>query len=251
MHLLAVCVIAFLFGYVGSMPLAGPIAVLMLSRSAQQRFGEALRIGIGAGLAEGIYAGIAFWGFTTFLARNAVVVPISQSAATVVLTSLGVWFMFWHPSEKKEEERDGTAGTVMLGFSVSALNPTLLVTWSAAVAFLYSKGLGQLPPEAGVPFGACASAGIASWIACLVALLRRYHGKVPARVMTWIIRAMGVGLLGLGLWSGVQLYRWITVPSSRPAPSRVSLSCSPWSTGPTSPAARASRCSPTAITTSG
>ncbi len=249
MRLVAVCVIAFLFGYVGSMPLAGPIAVLMLSRAAQGRFSEALRVGIGAGLAEGIYAGVAFWGFTTFLARNAIVVPVSQAAATAVLTSLGVVFMFWRPSEKRDE-RAGAAGTVLLGFSVSALNPTLLITWSAAVAFLYSKGLGRLPPEAGILFGASAAAGIASWIACLIALLRRYHGKVPARVMTWVIRAMGVGLLGLGVWSGVQLYRWIAFPASRATRPGPSLSSGGWSTGPTSPAEPTWRYSSTASTTS-
>jgi threonine/homoserine/homoserine lactone efflux protein len=231
MSIAAACVIAFLFGFVGSIPLAGPIAILMLSRAAQRRFGEALRVGFGAALAEGTYAGIAFWGFNTFLAHGNWVEPISHAAAALVLTGLGVAFMFWKPEEKRDR-RENAAGTVLLGFSVSALNPTLIITWSAAVAFLYSKGLGRnLPELAAIPFGVSASVGISSEIACLIAVLRRYHGNVPQRVMTWIIRAMGVLLLGLGLWSGVQFWRWITEPASRRSPA-ASLSLASWPTAP-------------------
>jgi threonine/homoserine/homoserine lactone efflux protein len=218
MQIALACVVAFTFGFVGSIPLAGPIAILMLSRAAQRRFGEALRVGIGAALAEGTYSGIAFWGFNTFLARGERVEPISHAAAAIVLTGLGVAFMFWKPQAKKDR-RENAAGTVLLGFSVSALNPTLIITWSAAVAFLYSKGLGRgLPQVAAIPFGVSAAVGISSEIACLIAVLQRYHGKVPERVMTWIIRAMGLLLVGLGLWSGVQFWRWMAEPRSRGAP---------------------------------
>lgn len=248
MRIVAACVVAFAFGFVGSIPLAGPIAVLMLSRAAQRRFGEALRVGMGAALAEGMYAGIAFWGFATFLAHNTLVEPISHAAATLVLCGLGVGFMFWKPSEKKDH-RENAAGTVLLGFSVSALNPTLIVTWSAAVAFLYSKGFGRLPALAAIPFGIAASSGIAGEIACLIALLRRYHGKVPREVMTWVIRAMGLFLLGLGVWSGVQLWRWATVPSSRSTAS-LPLSCPAWPNDPHR-ATPFCRSSSIAITTSG
>jgi threonine/homoserine/homoserine lactone efflux protein len=97
---------------------------------------------------------------------------------------------------------------VLLGFTVSALNPTLLVTWSAAVAFLYSKGLDGQSPLAALPFGACAAAGVALWIVSLVALLERYGGRLPRGAMTLVVRVMGLGLVGLGAWSWVQLVEW-------------------------------------------
>src|SRR5258708_35133257 len=97
MPLLAVCLIAVAFGFVGSMPLAGPIAILTVSRAAHGKFGEALRVALGGAAAEAIYAGGAFWGFTTFLARHAVVVPVSQGATSLVLMGLGIRFVYWHP----------------------------------------------------------------------------------------------------------------------------------------------------------
>jgi|SRR5580658_71294 threonine/homoserine/homoserine lactone efflux protein len=199
---------ALVFGFVGSMPLAGPIAVLVISRATQRRFGEALRIGLGAALAEGLYAGFSFWGFTTFLGRHAIVVPISHGVTAAVLAALGIRFMFWKAdTDHKEPKSD--AGTLFFGFSISAINPTLLLTWSAAVAFLASYGLKGASPLYAAPFGLSAGAGIAGWFALLVALLRRYQGKVPEKALTWTVRGLGSVLALLGVGSGVRLVKWI------------------------------------------
>jgi threonine/homoserine/homoserine lactone efflux protein len=223
MRLVAICAIAFAFAFVGSMPLTGPIAVLTLSRAAEKRFGEALRIGLGAALAEALYAALAFWGFATFLSQYRLVVPISRGATGVVLTGLGVRFMFWRLAETTGKPKSG-AGTTLLGFTISALNPTLLVTWSTAVALLYSKGLGltHQTPLWAIPFGACAGLGVSGWFICYVKLLRRYGGRVPRKVLERLIRAMGVALLGLGIWSSVQLAQWLEderegIPHAAPA----------------------------------
>jgi threonine/homoserine/homoserine lactone efflux protein len=216
MRSLAVCTVALVFGFVGSMPLAGPISVMVVARAAQKQFGEALRVGLGASAAEAMYAGIAFFGFTTILEHHPVLVPISHGVTAVVLLALGVWFVFWKPKEKEDKEKN-RAGTVLVGFTVSALNPTLLVTWTGAVAFLFSKGLGEVSAWAAIPFGACAGVGVASWFAVLVALLRKYGSKMSRSVLTWAVRTLGVALVGLGVWSGVQLVRWIGGDRRTPA----------------------------------
>lgn len=221
MRLLAVCAVALVFGFVGSMPLAGPISIMVVARAARKRFGEALHVGLGAAAAEAIYAGVAFFGFTTILARHPVVVPISHGVTAVVLLALGVRFAFWKLKEKKEKKHH--AGTALVGFTLSAVNPTLLVTWTAAVAFLYSKDLGGESDWAAIPFGLCAGAGVAGWFALLVALLRKYEGKMPRRALTWVVRTLGVVLAGLGVWSGVQLVKWIGGDRKTPATADASL----------------------------
>jgi threonine/homoserine/homoserine lactone efflux protein len=208
MQLVAICAMAIAFGFVGSMPLAGPIAILAVSRATQKKYGDAARIGVGAAAAEGIYAGLAFWGYTTFLARHAIVVPISHGATAIVLVAVGIRFMVWTPAQGTKESANH-AGTTLLGFSVSAINPTLLLTWSAAVAFLYSKGLTEPPALYAVPFGLSAAAGIGAWFLALSALLKRYGGKLPAVALTWTVRGMGLLLAVLGSWSGVQLARFL------------------------------------------
>jgi threonine/homoserine/homoserine lactone efflux protein len=211
MQLLAICLLPLVFGFVGSMPLAGPIAVMAMSRATSGKYREALRIALGACVAEGLYAGIAFWGFTTFLARHAIVVPISHGATAVILVAVGARFVFWKPEghEKDGEKDKNKVGTALLGFSISALNPTLLLTWSAAVAFLYSRGLREPPPLYAVPFGLCAGAGVGGWFVVLVGLMERFGEKVPQAALTWLVRSMGFVLVVLGVWSGVKLVRFL------------------------------------------
>jgi len=204
MKLIAICVVALVFGFVGSMPLAGPIAIMAVARASRGKYSEALRIGLGAAVAEGLYAGVAFWGFTTFLASHAIVVPLSHAVTAVVLAAIGVRFAFWKPTEEKDT-RENKAGTALLGFSVSAINPTLFLTWSAAVTALYSRGLKEASPAYAVPFGLCAAAGIAAWFVTLAALFKEYGGKLPRAAITWVIRAMGLVLVVLGLMSAVKL----------------------------------------------
>jgi threonine/homoserine/homoserine lactone efflux protein len=207
MKLLAICVVALVFGFFGSMPLAGPIAIMAMARASRGKYGEAMRIGLGAAGAEGIYAGMAFWGYTTFLARHAIVVPVSQAVTALVLTAIGVRFAFWRPTTPHRDTRENKAGTALLGFSVSAINPTLLLTWSAAVAALYSRGLNEPSPAYAIPFGLCAATGIGSWFVVLAILFKRFGGKLPEAGMTWVIRSMGLVLVVVALWSAVKLVR--------------------------------------------
>jgi threonine/homoserine/homoserine lactone efflux protein len=226
MRLLATCLIAVAFGFFGSMPLAGPIAVMVFSRASRRRYAEALQIGVGAAVAEALYAGVAFWSFTSLLARHPLVVPVSRAVTAVVLSALGVRFAMWKTRDPKEEE-EHHSGTSLVGFSLSAINPTLLVTWSAAVAFLYSKGLGESSAWAALPFALCAGAGIALWFTILVAVLRKFEGRLPLALLNWTIRALGIALVGLGLWSGVQFVEWLHRDRGTPVQGAVSLCLPP------------------------
>jgi threonine/homoserine/homoserine lactone efflux protein len=228
MRLLATCLIALAFGFFGSMPLAGPIAVMVFSRASHRRYREALHIGLGAAVAEGIYAAVAFWSFTSLLASHPLVVPVSRAVTAVVLSALGVRFALWKATARKDTH-ERAAGTALVGFSLSAINLTLLVTWSAAVAFLYAKGVGEPSNLAAVPFGVCAAAGIAGWFVVLVAILRRFEGKLPVAVLVWTIRGLGVALVVLGVWSGVQLAQWLEGDRGTPPQHAVSLCSAPCS----------------------
>ncbi len=208
MRVLATCLVALAFGFFGSMPLAGPIALMVVSRAARRRFDEALHVAFGAAIAEAMYSGLAFFGYTTLFARHPLVKPVSQAVSALVLVVLGVRFAVWSPKEKGDR-RENAAGTTLLGFTVSALNPTLLVTWGASVAFLYSKGLGGTSSLEAVPFGLCAGAGVALWNVVLVRILRKYGGRMPRAAITWTVRGLGLALVGLGVWSGVQLVGWL------------------------------------------
>jgi threonine/homoserine/homoserine lactone efflux protein len=217
MAFLAVSLVAFVFAFMGSLPLAGPIAVLVVSNAVKGRYQDALRIALGAAVAEGVYAFLAFWGFATFLARYALVLPISHAVTAAILLSLGVHFLFFELKEEPKEAPEPKGGRFWFGFSVSALNPTLLATWGAVTTFLFSKQLLHMTGVLAIPFGAFAAGGVALWGFLTVSLMKRFHSHVPRAAITWILRAMGVLLIGIAAWSIVELVRYIRDPKARPA----------------------------------
>jgi threonine/homoserine/homoserine lactone efflux protein len=210
MSFLAVSLVALVFSFVGSLPLVGPIAVLVVSNGVNGRYKDALQIGLGAAVAEGIYAFLAFWGFATFLTRYAIVLPISRAVTAAILLSLGVHFLFFQlkdvaPTSVGEAKR----GRFWVGFSISILNPTLLATWSAVTTFLYSKQLFAMTGMLAIPFGGFAAGGIMIWAFMMVTLMRKFRERFPKGLLTWMVRGMGVVLIGIGVWSGAELVRYI------------------------------------------
>ncbi len=59
MSVVIIGLIAALLGFLGSVPLAGPIALLVFTRATQQDYRAAFLVGLGGAVAEGIYAVIA------------------------------------------------------------------------------------------------------------------------------------------------------------------------------------------------
>ena len=216
MSFVAVSLVALVFSFVGSLPLAGPIALLVVSNGVKGRHREALRIALGAALAEGVYAFLAFWGFATFLTRYRLVLPISHAVTATILLGLGARFVFFRVKEEDLLKEAGPArpARFWVGFSISALNPTLLATWGAVTTFLYSKQIVRFAPILAVPFGLFTAAGIALWGLMIVSLLRRFRHRLPSAALTWTVRVMGVVLIAVSAWSWVQLAQYVAHPTS-------------------------------------
>ena len=215
MSFVAVSLVALVFAFVGSLPLAGPIAVLVVSNGVNGRFKASLEIALGAAVAEGIYAFLAFWGFATFFARYPVVLPISHAVTAVILLTLGVYFLRFKMKEEQAHTEESKRGKFWVGFSVSILNPTLLATWGAVTTFLYSRQLVKMTGLLAIPFGAFAAAGIGLWALMMVALMKRFREHFPRAALTWLVRGMGIVLIGIAAWSLVELVRYFADPKDR------------------------------------
>ena len=88
--MLPALLIGFAFGYVGSMPVAGPISVLVLHLGLAHDPRHALYVAVGGALAESLYALLAFWGLSAVLAQYPMVLPASRAAGAVLLLALGL-----------------------------------------------------------------------------------------------------------------------------------------------------------------
>jgi threonine/homoserine/homoserine lactone efflux protein len=207
---LVVLVIGFLFGFIGSMPVAGPVSILVLERGLSRRYRSGLYLAAGAALAESVYAFLAFFGLTALLHRYPAVAPLSQAAGAVILLVLGVALVRrGHPREPARAHRPAAHGDAVLGFTITALNPTLIATWSAAVTTLHGTGLVRASTGLALPFSLAVCVGIVAWFAVLLALVKRFGEKMSQRTIVVMVRVMGVMLLGLAVWFGVQFGVWL------------------------------------------
>jgi threonine/homoserine/homoserine lactone efflux protein len=210
MSTLLVSIIAFLLGFFGSIPPAGPVAVIVISRVLERRYDLALLTGLGAATAEGIYSFAAFFGFAAVLPHAEVIRPVAHGITAVALFAWGVHFMFWRP---RKLELSKTRAGFTVGFSVAIFNPVLLFTWSAAVTALYTKSFVELAPLMAFPFGVSAALGVAAWAFAMVHVLRRYGEHFPHTLVTRVVRGMGLALVALGVWSAVDLVSpWFRFP---------------------------------------
>lgn len=197
-------------GVGGSIPVAGPTTMLVLSYGLQGRLRAATMVALGSAVPEGIWAGLALWGFGALLRNYAWVAPASEIAAAVILLAVGLLLLLRPPAaranaEDERTELEGTLRPFMLGLSLTGLNPTLLFNWGAAVTMAVS--LGAITPHAkmAAPFGLGVTMGILAWFAFVLQLLARHHRRFSPDMRARILRIMGLILLGLGGLAALRL----------------------------------------------
>ena len=208
--ILIVFVIGFLFGFIGSMPVAGPISILVLERGLSGRFRSGLYLAAGAAVAESGYAFLAFFGLTALLERYPAIAPLSHAAGALILLALGTMLVRrGHSKEAGVTKRPAPHGDAALGFTITALNPTLIATWTAAVTTLHGTGLVRASTSLALPFSLSVCAGIVAWFAVLLALVKRFGPKMSQRTVDVAVRVMGFVLLGIACWFGVKFGMWV------------------------------------------
>jgi threonine/homoserine/homoserine lactone efflux protein len=200
--MVAAALLGFCFGYVGSMPVAGPIAVLVFGRGLEDRTRNGLYLASGAAIAESVYAYLAFWGFSAFLTRYPWIEPTSRVAAAVLLTGLGIHFYRRQPTGEGAPaplQNHGNKRSFVLGLTITALNPTLLATWTAAVTTVYSLDIVSFDGSGALPFSLGACTGIVGWFATLLSLMNRFKARFSRASIDRVVHGMGIFLILLGL----------------------------------------------------
>ncbi len=200
--------IGLLLGFLGSMPIAGPTAVLVVSKGLDSEARSGLYVWLGSAVAEAIYAFIAFRGLAVLLSRLPHLLAASRLFACAILAALGVYFVTRRKrSVDSAHQKRSPAGprSVLLGFTMTAVNTTLLLSWTAAIGIAHSTGLVRVDASNAFPFAGGVGVGIATWFALLVWLLARFRKRLTPQVLGGVTRGMGVALILVGIGLGVRV----------------------------------------------
>jgi threonine/homoserine/homoserine lactone efflux protein len=207
--------VGFLFGFIGSIPVAGPISALVLKKSLTGEHKAAALVGLGGAIAEAIYASVALWGFSAVLDRYPIIDPISRAVACAILVALGISFMRYKDARAEDESKAKPKGkatalrSFLLGFTITIVNPTLIATWTASAATLAGSGIVFTSSHAPL-FGLGSFVGIAGWFTLFVFLLRKFGKRFSANTLSKVVRVIGGLVLLVGLWFGYRFVRYIT-----------------------------------------
>jgi len=199
--------VGFAFGYIGSMPVAGPISVLVLHLGLAHDSRKALYVAVGGAVAESLYALLAFWGLSTALDRYPVALPVSRAVGAGLLLALGLVMLLSRTrgaTPRDQPPRKGRKRSFVLGFLITAVNPTLIVTWTAAVGALHATGLLAMDQPEALPFAAAACAGIVAWFVTLLWLVGKWRDRVSAESLGRLKRVMGALLVAVGGWMALR-----------------------------------------------
>jgi threonine/homoserine/homoserine lactone efflux protein len=203
--------VGFAFGFIGSMPVAGPIAMVVLRLALGHHERRARFVALGGALAEGIYALLAFWGLSRMLDSFPRVLPATRVVGAALCLVLGIALLLHKPQPRPEElpstQSRGTKRSFLGGFLITALNPTLIVTWTAALAALHSTGLVDMAPARALPFAAAVFLGIIAWFSTLLWVVRKFKGSWSPESVEWFIKAMGAVLVVAAMWIGAREWR--------------------------------------------
>lgn len=209
--MLIAALVGFVFGFIGSVPVAGPIAVLVLERSLAMRYADAEGIAVGGALAESVYAGAAFLGLGMLIERYPFLLVVARAVGALVLFGVAAALLRGRnrPPELKPyvSTAAGRARGFSVGFSVTAVNPTLLATWSVVVALAFSAFPLALTLHTAIAFPIGAFLGIASWLLIFVRILRRSGQKLSANAHDRMRLVMIAFVFAIGSWFAYEAAR--------------------------------------------
>lgn len=194
------------FGFIGSVPIAGPISALVFRSGVAGRTRRGQGIALGSAVGEAIYAFLAFWGVGAVFDRWPMLGPLSKVAAGVILVTMGIVFIRRPAPKQRAATPDdpaavrGGRSAFLIGFGITGLNPTLIATWTAVTATAFSTGFATYTLPGAVLFAIGVFCGISLWFLLLLEGLDRFRDKVTPRTLDRIVQGMGLFLLIVGSW---------------------------------------------------
>ena len=134
--IITISIVGFLVGFIFSMPIAGPISILVTSNALKGRLRYCNLATIGASFADLVYVFAAVYGLTSFYSWYKPYIPYVLMVGTVFLIILGYKIIKTKVDLEHIQEKNPLPGKIKkehggfwTGFLLNFLNPTLFLGW--------------------------------------------------------------------------------------------------------------------------
>jgi threonine/homoserine/homoserine lactone efflux protein len=151
-HLITISIIGLMAGFFFSMPIAGPISILITSNALKGRLKYCNLLTVGAAIADFLYVLIAVYGITNLFSAYKGVIPYILGVGAIFVFYVGIRIVRtkFDPEHIDEEQRladkqdNKHKGAIYTGFMLNFLNPTLFFGWmiSSFIALSFAASLG-------------------------------------------------------------------------------------------------------------
>ena len=194
-RLLLALLLGFALSFVGSLPMTGPLALLVLDRMVSGQRRAAFWITLSGALVEGVIAAVIATLLPLVLQYSTSIVRIARVSGGIVIFVVGL-SMLLRPQTVSQLETRHKSQSLLAGFLATALNPTLLATWTIAVTALHANGLLDGGFREGTLLGAGVVVGVLAWLSVLALLARLGSPDRMSRYRAALGRSVG-GILVL------------------------------------------------------
>ncbi len=197
--------VGIIAGFIASIPVAGPVAVLVLRNALEGKWRDAFMIAGGSAAAESISAALAFVGVAALTQRFPLVVSVSHVFSAIALLGVGIYLVRKRVT-RASEQRAGKSNPhkILLGFSLTAFNPTLIVSWATVITTLHANSLVPSRALDAVPFAIGVLGGILGWFWVFVSLVRHFRDRFRESTMTRLVHVLGWALVIGGIAMGIK-----------------------------------------------
>lgn len=195
--MLTALALGFGLAFVGSAPMMGPLALLVLDRALVLQRASAFWIALAGALVEGFIAAVIGTFLPLVLQHSHAIVLLARVTGALVICAVGVTLLV-RPQVLGAIKTQRKRHSFLAGFLATALNPTLLATWTVVVTALHESGLLAGGYRSGVAFGTGVASGALAWFVLILVIATRWSPRRAATYRGALARAVGVILILVG-----------------------------------------------------
>ncbi len=142
--LITITIIGFCAGFIFSIPVAGPINVIITSNALSGKLRYCIRTALGASIIEFLYIVIIVFGISSLYSLYRPIIPYLLLAGGVVLIAVGIKiirtkFSLDNPDEKNViKDKLKNKGGMRTGIIINLTNPSLFLGWLTSTFLIFS-----------------------------------------------------------------------------------------------------------------